>query len=188
MQDCRKYEEELESELQAYRKIAKEVKLSELSTKMRQEAKLSQQGINTEVYHAQRQVARIILAHECNLVQPNRTATGRNSRSETRPARGAETADSVGASGSMGFTVPLDRQTSRRPNQTYMVGGMEGSSQDDFEPDREPPRRNQENDDLSAAGLREGGTRSRGLTVRITEQPGHGRPIQPEAASTSGKR
>jgi hypothetical protein len=84
----------------------------------------------------------------------------------------------------MDFTVPLDRQTSRRPNQTYVVGGMEGSSQDDFELDRKPPGRNQENDDLSAAGLRKGGTRSRGLTVRITEQPGHGRPIQPEGAST----
>jgi hypothetical protein len=108
MQDCREYEEELESELQAYRKIAGEVKLSELSTKMRQEAKLRQQGIDTEVYRAQRQVARIILAHECNLTQPNRTAAGRNSRSETRPARGAESAESVGTSGSMDFTVPLD--------------------------------------------------------------------------------
>ena len=39
MQDCCKYKEELESELRAYRKIAGEVKLSELSTKMRQEAK-----------------------------------------------------------------------------------------------------------------------------------------------------
>jgi hypothetical protein len=35
----------------------------------------------------------------------------------------------------MDFTVPLDRQTSRRPYQTYVVGGMEGSSQDDFELD-----------------------------------------------------
>jgi hypothetical protein len=78
MQDCREYEEELESELQAYRKIAGEVKLSELSTKMMQEAKLRQQGIDTEVYRAQRQVARIILAHECNLTQPNRTAPGRS--------------------------------------------------------------------------------------------------------------
>jgi hypothetical protein len=108
MQDCCKYKEELESELRAYRKIAGEVKLSELSTKMRQEAKLRQQGIDTEVYRAQRQVARIILAHECNLTQPNRTAAGRNSRSETRPARGAESAESVGTSGSMDFTVPLD--------------------------------------------------------------------------------
>ena len=58
MQDCREYEEELESELKAYRKIADEVKLSELSTKMRQDAKLRQQGIDTEVYRAQRQVAR----------------------------------------------------------------------------------------------------------------------------------
>ncbi len=63
MQDCREYEEELESELKAYRKIADEVKLSELSTKMRQDAKLRQQGIDTEVYRARRQVARIILAH-----------------------------------------------------------------------------------------------------------------------------
>jgi hypothetical protein len=75
------YEEELESEFQAYRKIAGEVKLSELSTKMRQEAKLRQQGIDTKVYRAQMQVARIILAHECNLTQPNRTAAGRNSQS-----------------------------------------------------------------------------------------------------------
>ncbi len=36
LQDCREYEEELESELQAYCKIAGEVKLSEMSTKMRQ--------------------------------------------------------------------------------------------------------------------------------------------------------
>ena len=63
--------EYLESELKAYRKIADEVKLSELSTKMRQDAKLRQQGIVTEVYRAQRQVARIILAHECNLTQPS---------------------------------------------------------------------------------------------------------------------
>jgi hypothetical protein len=34
------------------------------------------------------------------------------------------------------------------------------------------------------AGQREGGTRSRGLTVRISEQPESGRPIQPEGAST----
>jgi hypothetical protein len=61
---------------------------------------------------------------------------------------------------------------------------MEGSSQDDFKLDREPPGRNQETNEVSAAGPREGGTRSRGLTVRITEQPGHGRPIQPEGAST----
>jgi hypothetical protein len=184
MQDCCKYKEELESELRAYRKIAGEVKLSELSTKMRQEAKLRQQGIDTEVYRAQRQVARIILAHECNLTQPNRTAAGRNSRSETRPARGVESAESVGTSGSMDFTVPLDRQASRRPNQTYVIGGMEGSSQDDFELDREPSGRNQENDDLSAARLHEGGTRSHGLTVRIKEQPERGRPVQPEGAST----
>ena len=44
MQDCHEYEEELESELKAYRKIADEVKLSELSTKMRQDAKLRQQA------------------------------------------------------------------------------------------------------------------------------------------------
>ena len=111
MQDCHKYEEEHESEIQAYRKIAGEVKLSELSTKMRQDAKLRQQGIDTEVYRAQRQVARIILAHECNLTQPSRPAAGRNSRSETRPVMGAETAESVGTSGSMDFRVPLDRHT-----------------------------------------------------------------------------
>jgi hypothetical protein len=184
MQDCREYEEELESELKAYRKIAGEVKLSKLSTKMRQDAKLRQQGIDTEVYCAQRQVARIILAHECNLTQPNRTAPGRNSRSETRSTRGVESAESAGTSGSMDFTVPLDRQSSRRPNQTYVVGGMEGSSQDDFELDRELPGRNQENDDLSAASLREGCTRSRGLTVRISERQERDRPIQPEGAST----
>jgi hypothetical protein len=69
MQDCREYEDELESELRAYRKIAGEVKLSELSTKMRQEAKLRQQGIDTEVYRAQRQVVRIILVHKCNQAQ-----------------------------------------------------------------------------------------------------------------------
>ncbi len=61
---------------------------------------------------------------------------------------------------------------------------MEGSSQDYFELDREPPGRNQENDDLSAAGLSEGGTRSRGLTMRISEQQERDRPIQPEGAST----
>jgi hypothetical protein len=180
MQDCREYAEELESELKAYRKIADEVKLSELSTKMRQDAKLRQQGIDTEVYRARRQVARIILAHECNLTQPSRTAPRRNSRSETKSTRGVESAESAGNSGSMDFTVPLDRQSSRRPNQTYVVDGMEGWSQDDVE----PPGRNQENDDLSAAGLREGGTRSRGLTVRISEQQERDRPIQPEGAST----
>ncbi len=76
IQDCREYEEELESELQVYRKKAREVKFSELSTKMRQEAKLRQRGIDTEVYRAQRQVARIILAHECNLTQPSETSSG----------------------------------------------------------------------------------------------------------------
>ncbi len=34
------------------------------------------------------------------------------------------------------------------------------------------------------AGQRESGTRSRGLTARISEQPESGRPIQPEGAST----
>jgi hypothetical protein len=95
MQDCREYEEELESELKAYRKTADEVKLSELSTKMRQDAKLRQQGIDTEVYRARRQVARIILAHECNLTQPSRTAPRRNSRSETRSTRGVDSAESA---------------------------------------------------------------------------------------------
>jgi hypothetical protein len=180
MQDCREYEAELESKLKAYHKIAEEVKLSELSTKMRQDAKLRQQGIDTEVYRARRHVARIILAHECNLTQPSRTAPRRNSRSETRSTRGVESAESAGTSGSMDFTVPLDRQSSRRPNQTYVVGGMEGWSQDDLE----PPGRNQENDDLSVAGLREGGTRSLGLTVRISEQQERDMPIQPEGAST----
>jgi hypothetical protein len=134
MQDCREYEEELESELKAYSKIADEVKLSELSTKMRQDAKLRQQGIDTEVYRARRQVARIILAHECNLTQPSRTAPRRNSRSETKSTRGAESAESAGTAGSIDFTVPLDRQSSRRPDQTYVVGGLEGWSQDDCEP------------------------------------------------------
>jgi hypothetical protein len=97
MQDCREYEEELESELKTYRKIADEVKLSELSTKMRQDAKLRQQGIDAEVYRAQRQVARIILAHECNLTQPSRTAPRRNSRSETRPTGGVESAGTSGS-------------------------------------------------------------------------------------------
>ncbi len=162
MQDCREYEEELESELKAYRKIADEVKLSELSTKMRQDVKLRQQGIDTEVYSARRQVARIILAHECNLTQPSRTTPRRNSRSETRSTRGAESAESAGTSGSMDFTVPLDRQSSRRPDQTYVVDGLEGWSQDDCD----PTGRNQENDDISAADLREGCARPRGLTVR----------------------
>ncbi len=156
------------------------MKLSELSTKMRQDAKLRQQGIDTEVYRARRQVARIILAHECNLTQPSRTAPRRNSRSETRSTRGVESAESAGTSGSMDFTVPLDRQSSRRPNQTYVVDGLEGWSQDDCE----PPGRNQENDDISAAGLREGATRSRGLTVRISEEQERDRPLQPEGAST----
>ena len=158
LQDCREYEEELESELKAYRKIADEVKLSELSTKMRQDAKLRQQGIDTEVYRAQRQVARIIMAHECNLTQPNGTAPGRNSRSEARPTRGVEAAESAGTSGIMDFTVPLDRQSTRRPDQTYVLAGWEGSSQDSCE----PPGRNQENDDISAVGPRAGGTRPRG--------------------------
>jgi hypothetical protein len=124
------------------------------------------------------------LAHECNLTQPSRRAAGRTLQDETRPIRGAETAESTGTSGPMDFTVSLDRQTSRRPNQTYVVGSGEGSSQDDVEPDRELPGRNQENEELNVAGQRESGTRSRGLTVRISEQPESGRPIQPEGAST----
>jgi hypothetical protein len=125
-------------------------------------------------------VARIILAHECNLTQPNRTAPRRNSRSETRSTRGAESTGSAGTSGSLDFTVPLDMQFSRRPDQTYIVDGLEGWSQNDCE----PPGRNQENNDISAAGLREGSTRSRGLTVRISEQQERGRPVQPEEVST----
>ncbi|MFN9907417.1 MAG: hypothetical protein ACK56F_15065, partial [bacterium] len=104
LQDCREYEAELESELQIYRKIAGEVKLSELSSKMRQDAKLRQQGIDTEVNRARRQVERIILAHECNLTQPNRRAAGRSPQSETRPIRGAEAVESPGASELMNFT------------------------------------------------------------------------------------
>ncbi len=180
MQDCREYEEELESELKAYRKIADEVKLSELSTKMRQDAKLRQQGIDTEVYRAQRQVARIMLAHECNLTQPSGTAPRRDSRSETRPTRGVESAESAGTSGFTNFTVPLDRQSSRRPNQTYVVDGLEGWSQDSCE----PPGRNQENDGISAAGPRGSGTRPRGLAVRISEPQECERPVQPGGAST----
>ncbi len=134
MQDCREYENELESELRAYPKIAGEVKLSELSTKMRQEAKLRQQGIDTEFYCTQRQVAHIILAYECNLTQPNMTAVGRNLRSETRSVRGAETAESVEVSGSMDFTVPLDRQTGNRSDLTYVVGGRMNSSQTEGRP------------------------------------------------------
>jgi hypothetical protein len=187
MQDCREYEEELESELQAYRKIAAEVKLSELSTKMRQEAKLRQRGIDPEVYRAQRQVARIILAHECNLTQPNGTAAGRSSRSETRSARGAETVESIGAPGSMDFTVPLDRQTSRRPDLTYLVGGMEGSSQDELELDRGPPGRNQENDDLSAARLRGQTARERRTSPR-TSRKDYGAAGAREANPTGGSQ
>ncbi len=140
LQDCREYEAELESELQAYRKIAGEVKLSELSSKMRHDAKMRQQGIDTEVYRARRQVARIILAHECNLSQPSGRAAGRGLQSETRPIRGAEAAESTGTSEPVDFTVSLDRQTSRRPNQTYVVGGTEGASQDDVELDKRVAR------------------------------------------------
>ncbi len=156
------------------------MKLSELSTKMRQDAKLRQQGIFTKVYRAQRQVARIILAHECNLTQPSRTALRRNSRSETRPTRGAGSAESAGTSGSIDFTVPLDRQSSRRPDQTYMVDNLEGWSRDSCQ----LPGRNQENNDVSTAGLHVGGTRPRGLTVRISEQQEREKPVQPEGAST----
>jgi hypothetical protein len=84
----------------------------------------------------------------------------------------------------MDFTVPLNRQTSPRSGLTYVVGGMEGSSQDELEPDRGPPGRNQENDDLSAARQCENGARARRLTVRITEQPEHGRQTLLEGAST----
>ncbi len=182
LQDCREYEAELESELQIYRKIAGEVKLSELSSKMRHDAKLRQQGIDSEVYCARRQVARIILAHECNLTQPNRRAAERTTQNETRPIRGAEAVESTGASEPVDFTVSLDRQTSRRPNQTYVVGGMEGSSQDDIEPDNGLPGRNQENEEVNMVGQRESGTRPRGL--RISKRPESGRPIPPEGAST----
>jgi hypothetical protein len=126
----------------------------------------------------------IILAHKCNLVQSSRTAAGRNSRSEVRSVRGAETAETVEASEYMDFTVPLDRQASRRTNLTYVVGSTEGPSQDELELNRGPPKRNQENNDLSAARLREGDTQSRGLTVRIADQPEPGRPVQPEGTST----
>ena len=80
----------------------------------------------------------------------------------------------------MDFTVPLDRQSSRRPDQTYVLAGWEGWSQDSCE----PPGRNQENDDISAAGQRGGGTRPRGLAVRISEPQERERPVQPEGAST----
>ena len=138
-------------------------------------AAVRRRGGDTEVYRAQRQVARIILAHECNLTQPVVTAPRRNSRSETRPIRGVESAESAGTSGIMDFTVPLDRQSSRRPDQTYVLAGWEGWSQDSCE----PPGRNQENDDISAAGPRAGGTRPRGLAVRISEPQERKRPVQP---------
>jgi hypothetical protein len=67
-----------------------------------------------------------------------------------------------------------------RPDQTYIVDGLEGWSQDSCE----PPGRNQENNDVSAADPRGGGTRPRGLTVRISEQQERERPVQPEGAST----
>jgi hypothetical protein len=135
-------------------------------------------------YRAQRQVARIILAHECNLTQPSRGAAGRTPQNETRPIRGAEAVESTGASEPVDFTVSLDRQAGRRPSQTYVVGGMEGSSQDDIEPDNGLPGRNQENEEVNVVGQRESGTRSRGLTVRISEQPESGGLIPPEGAST----
>ncbi len=59
------------------------------------------------------------------------------------------------------FTVSLDRQTSRR-SQTYVVGGAEGSSQDDVGLDSGLPGRNQENEEVNMAGQRESGTRPRG--------------------------
>ncbi len=105
-------------------------------------------------------------------------------QNEIRPIRGAEAAESTVASEPVDFTVSLDRQTSRRPNQTYVVGGAEGSSQDDVELDSGLPGRNQENEEVNMAGQQESGTRPRGLTVRISEQPEPGRPIQPEGAST----
>jgi hypothetical protein len=144
--------------------------LSELSSKMRHDAKMRQQGIDTEVYRARRQVARIILTHECNLTQPSRRATGRTLQNETRPISAAEEAESVVASEPVDFTVSLDRQTSRRPNQTYVVGSTEGSSQDDVGPGSGLPGRNQENEEVNMAGQRETGTRPRKLTVRISEQ------------------
>jgi hypothetical protein len=61
-----------------------------------------------------------------------------------------------------------------------VVDGLEGWSQDSCE----PPGRNQENNDISAAGPRAGGTRPRGLTVRISEQQERERPVQPEGANT----
>ncbi len=183
LQDCREYETELESEMQAYRKIAGEVKLSELSSKMRHDAKMRQQGIDTEIYRARRQVARIIMAHECNMTQPGRRAAGRTLQDETRPISAAEAAESVAASEPADFTVSLDRQTSRR-SQTYVVSRAEGSSQDDVGLDSGLPGRNQENEEVNMAGQRETGTRPRGLTVRISERRESNRPIQPEGAST----
>ncbi len=44
LQDCREYEAELESELQIYRKIAGEVKLSELSSKMKARCQVETAG------------------------------------------------------------------------------------------------------------------------------------------------
>ena len=154
LQDCREYETELESEMQAYRKIAGEVKLSELSSKMRHDAKMRQQGIDTEIYRARRQVARIILAHECNITQPSRRAAGRTLQGETRPISAAEAAESVATSEPADFTVSLDRQTSRR-SQTYVVSRAEGSSQDDVGLDSGLPGRNQENEEVNMAGQRE---------------------------------
>jgi hypothetical protein len=115
--------------------------MSKLSTKMRQEAKLRQQGIDREVYRAQRIVARIVLAHECNLMPPNRSAADGNLRDETRPAEETETAKSAEDSASMNFSVPLDRQVARSSDQTYVVGGTEESRQEGLKLGRNPPRK-----------------------------------------------
>jgi hypothetical protein len=84
------------------------VKLSELSSKMRHDAKVRQQGIDTETYRARRQVARIILAHECNMMQPSRRAAGRTPQDETRPSRSGGVCCGVGTRGFYGFPRQAD--------------------------------------------------------------------------------
>ncbi|MFN9938754.1 MAG: hypothetical protein ACK56I_04705, partial [bacterium] len=105
---------------------------------------------DTEIYRARRQVARIILAHECNLTQPSRRAAGRTLQNETRPISASEAAESVVASEPADFTVSLDRQTSRR-SQTYVVSHAEGSSRDNIWLDSGLPGRNQETKEVNMA-------------------------------------
>jgi hypothetical protein len=64
LRDCHEYLEELDDELRAWQRVARELSLSELSNKMRTTAKKRANDVDTEVNRARRLIERIILAIE----------------------------------------------------------------------------------------------------------------------------